>query len=1085
MGDSMKSKGSEHDTIESTSQMDEDGKAGDELNNPGNRENLDGVVTKLNERVKELNCFYRISNIMKSKDSHVDETLKKIINCIPPAMQYPKYTGVRLQLGDVTFLSDNFTEGKWKMRRDLVVNEKLAGAIEIWYLEGIPSFNGSPFLFEEGKLIDSLTEIIEKFLEKKELKEAMEDQKQQLDALMDKHIKDYRDDAEGDNRQPDWEIMINLLIKSNPSLLFRISRKMLYFLSRTKNESLENLMMGLNCSLGHESDVSEWCGINMPNPKKDIDALQRVQENVFEIARNTLAEEEISSLVSLWLQHEKARPLVMTAHRRGVPLVEVIDTLTRFKDIMSSDLVISPEDDISIRTNFLRRFFTERLDFINAAKQYVKIADFIFLLDKIIGPSRGSGKLGGKAAGVFLAEKIIRKEMEKDDILNDVSFARSWYLTSDTLWEFIHYNALDDISHIKYIDPNDIRGSQPYLEQVFKNGAFPNEIVEGFSRVLREIGDKPIIVRSSSLLEDSFGSAFSGKYKSLFLANTGSPIERLSALMDAVGEIYASVFSPDPIEYRRERGLIDFDEEMGIIIQEVVGTRIGPYFMPVFAGVALSNNEFRWSPRIQREDGMIRLVAGLGTRAVDRVADNYPVLVSPNRPEIKVNALVEETIQYSQQQVDVINLENGIPETIDLAELFKKYGGEYPLLEQLVSIYSGDQLKPPMGMLFDPESSDLIVTFTGIMEKGPFIPQMKKILALLKEKLGTPVDVEFAHDGKNLYVLQCRPQSQSTIAEKVTIPKNIVGSRKVFSAKKYVTTGEIRNIEYMVYVKAKAYEELENIDDMRTVARIVSELNKKLPRRKFILMGPGRWGSRGDIKLGVPINYRDINNTSLLIEIGRKKGNQLPDLSFGTHFFQDLVEANIQYLPLYPDVGENIFNEGLLNTSINRLGEMVPHFQGFEHVVRVIRIADISSGGTLTLTMDGDANEALAYLVPPDHWVWRMQKVDEIAKNLNSKKYGVVDLFVFGSTNEGTAEAESDIDLLVHIRGTKEQQADLKAWFTKWDRRLIIENTERTGINIPYILDVHFLTDQDILEKSSWAVHINSPHGAAKKLTLN
>jgi len=284
---------------------------------------------------------------------------------------------------------------------------------------------------------------------------------------------------------------------------------------------------------------------------------------------------------------------------------------------------------------------------------------------------------------------------------------------------------------------------------------------------------------------------------------------------------------------------------------------------------------------------MIRLVAGLGTRAVDRVADNYPVLVSPNRPEIKVNALVEETIQYSQQQVDVINLENGIPETIDLAELFKKYGGEYPLLEQLVSIYSGDQLKPPMGMLFDPESSDLIVTFTGIMEKGPFIPQMKKILALLKEKLGTPVDVEFAHDGKNLYVLQCRPQSQSTIAEKVTIPKNIVGSRKVFSAKKYVTTGEIRNIEYMVYVKAKAYEELENIDDMRTVARIVSELNKKLPRRKFILMGPGRWGSRGDIKLGVPINYRDINNTSLLIEIGRKKGNQLPVLSFGTHFFQD------------------------------------------------------------------------------------------------------------------------------------------------------------------------------------------------------
>ena len=121
------------------------------------------------------------------------------------------------------------------------------------------------------------------------------------------------------------------------------------------------------------------------------------------------------------------------------------------------------------------------------------------------------------------------------------------------------------------------------------------------------------------LLEDSFGAAFAGKYKSLFIANQGSKKERLAELIDAIAEVYASTFGPDPIEYRREQGLLDYHEEMGILIQEVVGKKVGDYFFPAFAGVALSNNEFRWSNRIKLEDGLVRMVPGLGTRAVDRV----------------------------------------------------------------------------------------------------------------------------------------------------------------------------------------------------------------------------------------------------------------------------------------------------------------------------------------------------------------------------------------------------------------------------------------------------------------------------------
>ncbi|MCB0316017.1 MAG: pyruvate, phosphate dikinase, partial [Calditrichaeota bacterium] len=205
----------------------------------------------------------------------------------------------------------------------------------------------------------------------------------------------------------------------------------------------------------------------------------------------------------------------------------------------------------------------------------------------------------------------------------------------------------------------------------------------------------PLIVRSSSLLEDRMGTAFAGKYKSLFIANQGSKEKRLAALMDAIVEVYASTFGPDPIEYRLERGMIDFHEEMGIMIQECVGTRIGRYFLPSFAGVAFSHNEFRWSRRIKREDGLIRLVPGLGTRAVDRLSDDYPMLISPGEPDLRVNVTLDEKIRYSPKKIDVINLETDSFETLEIRDLLKECGDDYPLVSQLVSILEQDRLRLP------------------------------------------------------------------------------------------------------------------------------------------------------------------------------------------------------------------------------------------------------------------------------------------------------------------------------------------------------------------------------------------------------
>lgn len=891
---------------------------------------LQKTEQELRERVKELNCLYSISSLLHSPSSTIEETIPKILQVISFAWQYPQITGVRVTINEREFTTLNFKPTPWQLACDITSASGKTGSVEVVYLEEKPTVDYGPFLAEEKKLLQTIADLLGQFL---------------LQLRKEKSK---------------WQVILDLLMQTDAQAVLRMTRKMMYYLSRNQKVNFEKLMQSLGPS-DQEGGQAEWLGINMPNPRKSMEALKRVQEDVFEIARRSLPPDEIANLLYLWLDQDKARALLLASEKRGVPLREITDALNHFHDLPQAERILSPEDDVSIRTNLIRRFFTDSLPFLKVAKDFISVEDFVGLVQKMVGPAQGAGQIGGKASGVYMAEKIVKKAMAKEKELANVSFARSWYITSDTLWAVIHYNALDEVAHVKYMEPEAIRQEQPFWMQVFKNAAFPAEILASLRRVLAEVGDKPIIVRSSSILEDSFIAAFPGKYKSLFLANRGSENEKLNALTDAIGEVYASTLGPDPIEYRRERGLLDFDEEMGILIQEVVGNRVGPYYMPAFAGVAFSNNEFRWSPRISREDGVIRLVAGLGTRAVDRIGNDYPMLVSLNNPDIKVNIQPEEAARYSQHYIDVINLEKAAFETIKVSDLLQKYNDQFPKLNHIVSIYKDGSLMPPTGIILDAEHADFVVTFSGLI-KSPFIRQMRRIVTLIKETLGTPVDIEFASDGEHIYIVQCRPQVQAHNDSKVQIPDGIAGERKIFSANKYVTSGCLEQLEYIVYVDSEAYDSLAQRDDMVNVARVVGLLNSILPKRRFILMGPGRWGSRGDIKLGVPVQYRDINNTVLLVEVAKSKGGYMPELSFGTHFFQDLVEAKIHYLPLYPDETGIIFNEQFLLQSPNQLGKVCPKYKYMENVVRLLFVPEITNGGTLSVVMDGDANKALAFI---------------------------------------------------------------------------------------------------------------------------
>ena len=184
----------------------------------------------------------------------------------------------------------------------------------------------------------------------------------------------------------------------------------------------------------------------------------------------------------------------------------------------------------------------------------------------------------------------------------------------------------------------------------------------------------------------------------------------------------------------------------------------------------------------------------------------------------------------------------------------------------------------------------------------------------------------------------------------------------IFSAHRYITNGTLSNISHIVYVDPQSYSELTNQKEMLAVGEAIGKLNKTLPKRKFILIGPGRWGSRGDIKLGVNVSYSEINNTAMLIEVARKQKDYVPDLSFGTHFFQDLVEARIRYLPLYPDDEGNIFNEDFLLKSKNILQKVLPEYKFLSKVIKVIEVPKNAGGAALEILMNAENDEAVAVL---------------------------------------------------------------------------------------------------------------------------
>ena len=672
---------------------------------------------------------------------------------------------------------------------------------------------------------------------------------------------------------------------------------------------------------------------------------------------------EIDQYINLARKEDRLQNLVKVVNTEGVTSLRIKKALREFCEIPEGNTFVSPSEAEGVRVALINHFISNQLPFVGIAKQHITIRDIDEMVERSYWSPRYPGRIGGKAAGLLLAYRIILPRLtERDPELEPyLAIPESYYFNSGIFSDFVDYNHLYELHTHKYKNRDDIEEAFKKIPGIMANTTFPPDTLALFRKFLDEVGEHPLILRSSSLLEDNFGHAFSGKYDSVFVSNHGDIEKRLEEFTWGLKQVLMSTFGPAPILYRKERKLLDFDERMSVLVQKVVGRRFGDYFFPFAAGVAFSFNAYGWTSRIKKEEGIIRLVFGLGTRAVDRVGDDYPRMIPVSHPLLRPEVDPGQIRKYSQKTVDVFNLKTGRMEPVTFLDLMRRI--DHPDLYDAVSVDREGNLAAPM---FKDRKIDIdhsCLTFHNLLIRTPFMGTMRKILNKLETAYGRPVDVEFAWDDGRLYLLQCRTLSMRTTSASASIPDDIPLDRILFTNNRGVTNGLIRNIEYIVYVNPRAYNKITRHEEKVEIGRVVGQINRMLEEKRYALFGPGRWGSN-DINLGVRVGYEDINNTLILGEIAFASDDSTPEVSYGTHFFNDLVEAEIVPIAIYPDQQGTHINETFLLEADNQLQSMAPDLAQHAPVVNLIHVPASTDGHLLHIYQDGQKQEGMGFFAP-------------------------------------------------------------------------------------------------------------------------
>lgn len=544
-------------------------------------------------------------------------------------------------------------------------------------------------------------------------------------------------------------------------------------------------------------------------------------------------------------------------------------------------------------------------------KEYFEYEDYIAIYDRLVG----SGMIGGKACGMLLARKIIEKD--RPDIFEKFEPDDSYYIGSDLFYTYIVSNDLWNI-RVRQRTKEGYYEAGKELEEGLKNGTFSDDIKDEFRRILDYYGQSPIIVRSSSLLEDGFGNAFAGKYESVFCVNQGNIEDRLEAFEEAVKTVYASMMNISALEYRVLNDLDDKDEQMGLLVQRVSGSYYGDYFFPTMAGVGFSYSPYLPTSKVEQNRGMLRLVMGLGTKAVDRTQNDYPRIVNLNRPKAIDHPDVAERHRYSQHSLDILDIKNVSIHEIPVDEGLKvlpRYGRKNVVEHDI----DAEQRLRERGQ----NREVVFVNCNGIVHNDTFIEMMKELLNTLETAYDYHVDIEYTVNigPDNTFVvnlLQCRPLQISTTKKVIEIPTD-VGETYFHITNSSMGRSRKEDIETLVYVDPHDYYEYPYAKKS-SIARIIGQINEycKEGNKNSMLIVPGRIGTSSP-ELGIPVSFAEISQFLAILEESYSQVGYMPELSFGSHMFQDLVEADIYYGAIFENEQRLVFDKDLIKGYPNKL----------------------------------------------------------------------------------------------------------------------------------------------------------------------
>lgn len=611
----------------------------------------------------------------------------------------------------------------------------------------------------------------------------------------------------------------------------------------------------------------------------------------------------------------------------------------------------------------------------------------------------GTGMIGGKACGMLTARKII--ENKAPQIYAKFEPHDSFYVGSDVFYSYLVDNGLWDLRVRQRSEEGYFSLADEFSEGI-RHGKFSADTEQEILMILDYYGQDPYIVRSSSILEDGFGNAFAGKYESVFCLNQGSIEDRLQEFENAARIVYASTMNKSALEYRKIRGLEKRDEQMALLVQRVSGSRYGKFVMPCAAGVGYSTSPYKMAENVDTKKGMLRLVMGLGTAAVDRTEGSYPRIVNLDKPTYSLYSSSKEKHEFSQKKVEYLDLSyvrvasksdvapefwddaniNSSAENYDknvqnnnddkiqnangsnnqnitsertaanyysssksssTSDIIKNTIAETslnstngcvmkaspdliaPLLPQYIknTLFEHDY---DAEIYFSNMGRDREVTFVsclGLSENKSMMDTFSNLLQTLEKEYEYPVDIEFtinlSHDnGFIINLLQCRPLqtlSNGKENESISVPENLSRENTILSVQKSSMGMSMSfPVDEIVFVDPKEYYELTYMKKP-DVANIIGRLNEEIRalKKKAVLFVPGRIGTSSP-ELGVPVSFAKISDFSAICEIAESSYGYNPELSYGSHIFQDLVETKILYTAIFENENTEIFQPEKLKT---------------------------------------------------------------------------------------------------------------------------------------------------------------------------